>query len=98
MNNSLIQTASLSPKGPNVYAFSDLRGYLEAWKSTLTHDEGEDTGSGSFHGLSQQLGVPSRTKMRRMFKGTIPVPQKVVDKIAEVNGFSADEKTYLGLL
>jgi uncharacterized protein (TIGR02147 family) len=72
-----------------VFIHADLRSFLESAKGTH---------AASFEELSRELGVASRTRMKRMFKGSIPMPKAVLMKLGGALGLQGAELEYLDLL
>jgi hypothetical protein len=81
---------------PNVFLHTEFTGLLSATKSL--GEKSDTKGGTSFQAWGIFLRVDSRTKVKRMFKGSIPMPKNVLDRLGERLELSAEEVSYLNLL
>jgi len=72
-----------------VYRYTDLLAFLE---------DAKDRQQKTYSSLADELGISSRTKIKKMFKGEVAIPQKTLKELGEKLGLLKDEITYLDTL
>lgn len=77
-----------------VYTYTDIKSYLHDFKEAITTDGAPE----SFEAIAKRLGLSSRTKAKKIFKGALPMSKRVLDEFATNYQLAASEKAYLDLL
>jgi uncharacterized protein (TIGR02147 family) len=82
-------------EAPNAFAFTDLPSFLAALKERPYLPDGRRC---TFERLGEEVGVESRTRMRRMFRGSLAMPKRVLERLADIHGLPLEQRSYLHLL
>ena len=85
----------MSELAPSVYHYTDLAECLCGLKNFRAR---KNRAEAAFTALAEKLGAGSRTEVKKIFKGGVPVPKATLVRIAEVFELGPDESDYLELL
>ncbi len=74
---------------PSVYRYTDSLAFINDAKERLNK---------TYSSLAEELGISSRTKIKKIFKGGMSIPKQTLQQLGEKFGLDKNELTYLDSL
>lgn len=78
-----------------IYSYTDCRECLTEIKNNLSKQGDRPI---TYTLLASETGLSSRTKLKKMFKGELVLPKKVLEKLGDFFGLTRQQKHYLDML